>query len=323
METRRSFLRKGIIAGIALMIPGCLSRCAREAKPLKRKDPRRGLVMWYSQTGHTERHGRLIAKCWEKEGLQVDTGDYRKIDVSKLSVYDIIAIGTPVFYYDTPVNVREWIKKLPCLDGTAVAAFVTFGGPEGNQHNAATTLLELFADRGGVPVDLGSFMNMSSFPVAEWDGKGQREHRHLPDEKTYESVRLFARRSLEKTRKGEAMETDRWVTLREIAAYFPAAGATKLFYRNHQIDRKKCIQCGTCTDKCPAGAIDISTFSVNRSACVLCFGCFNNCPVQAVQMEASGKKLYNFPEFLKRNGITIKEPPELALADNDKNGRKS
>jgi formate hydrogenlyase subunit 6/NADH:ubiquinone oxidoreductase subunit I len=33
---------------------------------------------------------------------------------------------------------------------------------------------------------------------------------------------------------------------------------------------------------------------------VACFGCLNNCPADAVVMEYTGKRLYGFPEYLKK-----------------------
>ena len=52
---------------------------------------------------------------------------------------DLIVMGSPVFYYDVPGYVKNYIRSWPDLNRTPVAAYVTFGGPEGNQHNAAAT----------------------------------------------------------------------------------------------------------------------------------------------------------------------------------------
>ena len=37
-------------------------------------------------------------------------------------------IGSPVFYYDTPDFVKDFIQFLPDISGIPVAAYVTFGG---------------------------------------------------------------------------------------------------------------------------------------------------------------------------------------------------
>ena len=83
--------------------------------------------------------------------------------------------------------------------------------------------------------------------------------------------------------------------------------------QEHSIVKEKCIECGTCVEKCPAHAIDLAAFPVDRDACVLCFGCINNCPAQAVHMEYSGERVIGYRDFMKRKNLIIKEPEELSL----------
>jgi Fe-S-cluster-containing hydrogenase component 2 len=62
---------------------------------------------------------------------------------------------------------------------------------------------------------------------------------------------------------------------------------------------------------CPVGAIHPEKQFVDRDKCIACFGCLNNCPADAVVIEYRGKRLYGFPEYLKRRKITILEPAEF------------
>jgi len=313
METRKTFIKKATVVTAAMMIPGCASRCTKgSVEKIKTKNPKKGLVLWYSQSGNTKRYALLITKIWEQQGLKVDAMEYREIKMESLPEYDIIMIGAPVYYYDTPDNVREWLEKIPCINGTAVCSFVSYGGPEGNQHNAATTILEMLADKGGIPVGIDYYMNMSSAPFPEWDGPGQMEHKHLPDEDTFKRVRDYAVLCIENTKADKALETDRRFAIREIWTYIPLIGMSKLYFGDHYIDKEKCINCGICEKVCPAGAISPSFQEVKSGKCLLCFGCFNNCPEQAVVMTVGGNELYNFSEFLKRNNITINEPEEFS-----------
>lgn len=82
MDTRRDFIRKTAIAGAALCLPATLMREGQAAYPeLKTRNPKKTLVLWHSQTGQTRRYARLI--------------------------------GTPVFYYDIPANVSDWLETIP------------------------------------------------------------------------------------------------------------------------------------------------------------------------------------------------------------------
>jgi len=320
MENRRTFLKKGALAAAAVAapsLPGCVdTRTIRAGANMKTRTVKRVQVLWFSQTGYTRRHGRLLAATLEKTGITVTSGRLKDADPATLSAADLLVVGSPVFYYDTPETVKNWIRRLPPLSGTPVAAYVTFGGPEGNQHNAACSILQELAEKGGVPVGMGAFMNMSSFPLA-WAGGEVHEKtwmsRHLPDEKTYAAVRRFSREVVSRVEKGAVLEVSRRITLREMATFLGPVWWTKKFVDKHCIDQDRCIGCGTCEDVCPAGAIDPGSFTVDRDACVLCFGCINNCPADAVHMEYGGERVIGYRAFLRQKGLVVKEPRELEV----------
>ena len=68
---RRGFLVGSTAVALSLAVPGCVSANVVKARgALKKKAPEKACVLWYSQTGHTERYGKLIARCWEKEGQE-------------------------------------------------------------------------------------------------------------------------------------------------------------------------------------------------------------------------------------------------------------
>ncbi|MCP4131947.1 MAG: 4Fe-4S dicluster domain-containing protein [bacterium] len=316
MDTRRSFLKKSSLTVAALALPGMEPLLAREYKPMKEGKPKKGLVVWYSQTGNTERDGKVIAGTWKKLGLEVDAVDYRTFDKSTLPNYDIIAFGSPVYYYEVPANFQYWLKSIPNIDGIPVTSYVTFGGKGGNQHNTACTLLELAADKGGVPIGMSMFGNMPTFSITWSYGSVERvlKFKHLPSEKTYERVREYASQMLTQVNERKTHEIDTDLDFRGLIKGNKSIIGTKFFIGKHTIDKEKCIGCGTCVKMCPVKAIDLPKYSVNTGRCIACLGCVNNCPAQAVDMEFMGKKVYGYYEFLKRNNIVVKEPEEAREA---------
>lgn len=58
-----------------------------------------------------------------------------------------------------------------------------------------------------------------------------------------------------------------------------------------QVDAAKCVQCGTCDDICPTGAIQVkadgSRYVVSPAACINCAQCLTNCPYGAIYEEVS------------------------------------
>jgi ferredoxin/flavodoxin len=312
MDTRREFIKKSAVASTVLCLPVTLTRESRAAYPnLKTRNPQRALVLWYSQTGQTRRYARLIGCILKGKGLAIDVRDMQEFDKNGLTNYDLIIVGTPVFYYDTPANVREWLEIIPSIQGTPVAAFVSFGGPEGNQHNASCHILNLLADKGGVPVGRDAFRNIPSYPTPKWNSPNQISGQYLPNAATFDQVRHFTTDILERIKHGETVSVNYEFAFREGLRALPLVWLNKKAISKHTVDTQKCIGCQTCARKCPTKAINPSRQMVDRDKCLACFGCLNNCPAEAVVMEYRGERLYGFPEYLKRNKITIMEPPEF------------
>ena len=281
---------------------------------MKSNGIKKAAVLWYSQTGNTQKCGKVLAKSLEKKGITVNYGDMRNFDKTKITDVDLIVIGSPVYYYDTPDYVKDFIQSLPDLKGVPVASFVTLGGPEGNQHNAACSILEGLAQKNGVPVGLKSFMSISSYPLsfkAKEKSLKTKQNTILPDRKTYKSVREYAGFVKSKVEKGNASEFKKTLTLREFSTFFGPEWWTKQFVDNHSIIEQKCAQCGVCVEKCPTGSIDLDAFSINTTTCVLCFGCLNNCEYQAVNMEYKKERLIGFHQYLEKNNLKFQLPVEL------------
>lgn len=280
---------------------------------MKGNKVKRGLVVWYSQTGNTGRIGKLIAAVWRKAGIKVDSGDYRDLVNINPADYDVIAAGSPVYYYEVPENFRKWINGISAVDGTPVASFVTFGGEGGNQHNTAYSILDLFSRKGGVPAGMGLFGAMSAFSPTWSSGNGERvlKYRDQPDENVYSEVRKYAAEIIQRVKEGSPFNAEDEFSFRDYISGGLSIGATKLLITGHKVNRDKCIGCGTCVRKCPADAIFPEKGQVDTDLCIACFGCVNNCPAEAVEMKFMGKKVSGFNDFLKRNGVVIREPEEI------------
>lgn len=319
-ESRRQFLKQcltGCAVGLVTIAASGMSADAfagRPQRPIVKTNPKRALVIWNSQTGHTRRIGRIIRHTWQKAGLAVTGSDYRNIAAETLNQYDLIAIGTPVHYADVPVNLRDWIKTLPRIEGASVAAFVTYGGNGNGQHNTACGLLERMAEIGAASAGMGLFSNMSTFAPTWSTGNVRRilAFRDRPNEKTYQQARTFAETLLIDVAQGRTFTIKRELGLDSLVGMLPQMAITKLMITNHHIDSDLCIRCGICIGSCPADAILLEPASVDAKRCIACIACVNNCPTQAMKMNFLGKPVYGFKEFLKRHQIEIVEPPEIS-----------
>ncbi len=313
-HTRRDCLIRGTVLALAGtgVIDGCTHLVPRYAA-LKTTNPRRAAVIWFSQTGHTRTIGKLIAYVLRAESLNVIEGDYRQFDASSLPAFDFIIAGSPVFYYRVPVNFRQWLSRIPPLDGIPAAAFVTFGGAGHNQHNTAFELLECLAERGALPLCIDMFSHMSAFAPTWSTGREARilRYRDLPNDTTFEAARAFARRALSIVRERQDVHVESRIAFWQLLKHMDLPWWTKLFCSKHAINRDNCIQCGKCEEVCPVGAVSYRDVRVDRSRCVFCMGCVNNCPTGAMEMTYAGSEVYGYREFLRRNNITLRVPLEL------------
>jgi len=123
-----------------------------------------------------------LAKTLNKKGIKVVHGDLRDIDISMIPTVDLIVIGSPVFYYDTPDIVKGFIQSLPDISGIPVAAYVTFGGPEGNQHNAGCSILEGLVKKKGRTSESKRTLTLREFSTyfgPEWWTKLTVDNHHI------------------------------------------------------------------------------------------------------------------------------------------------
>jgi len=314
---RRTLLVAAAAAGALAAMPWTLRRLGPGAQRDVRippATPRRAAVLWFSQTGHTRRVGRLLARLWEQQGLEVAASDYRAFDGATLPGFDLVAVGSPVNYFEAPGHLRDWLAALPPLADVRAAAWATFGGEGGNPWNAAAGVLAGLEERGARPLGLDLFGNMSAFAPTWSLGNEARilAYRHLPDASTWAAVRRFAADVLRRAREGTGVVVSREWNTSELVKGTPSVEGTKLLMGGHAVDAAACLGCGTCVAGCPVGAIAPATRAVDTTRCVACLGCVNTCPAGAMKLTFLGKPVYGFGELLKRNGIAIAEPPELA-----------
>jgi flavodoxin/NAD-dependent dihydropyrimidine dehydrogenase PreA subunit len=86
----------------------------------------KSIVVYFSQTGNTEKVGKAIAAGIEQVTGQCDATEIRKVSPRGLKDYDLIGIGSPVFG-QCPDNVLEFGRQLKFVGGKHAFAFCTHG----------------------------------------------------------------------------------------------------------------------------------------------------------------------------------------------------
>jgi len=163
------------------------------------------LVTYFSRTGNTEK----VAQVVHDELLGSHAAEMRKlkdIDVSALSGYDVVFLGSPIHAGGLADPVKEFLGKLPVNPGFALAGLVTHASDVYSKENYEKGLeaLESAAKDKGIK-HLGCFDCQGKLELAirpmvqealglsdeEWAKRMGETDKH-PDEKDLKNAKEFA-----------------------------------------------------------------------------------------------------------------------------------
>lgn len=60
--------------------------------------PKQGLILYYSESGNTQRMAKAIAEAMRSSATDVTVEDVGKFDISLLPNYDGIVLGSPTYF---------------------------------------------------------------------------------------------------------------------------------------------------------------------------------------------------------------------------------
>lgn len=87
------------------------------------------LVLYYSQSGNTEKMANQVAEGAKNGGADVELSYH--IDAEDLSDFDAIIVGSPTYHHDMPLEIKRLFEdasgKGVNLKGKVGAAFGSFG----------------------------------------------------------------------------------------------------------------------------------------------------------------------------------------------------
>jgi flavodoxin/Pyruvate/2-oxoacid:ferredoxin oxidoreductase delta subunit len=246
------------------------------------------LMVYFSQTGSTEQVAGKISAGLRGAGWDVDLHNMNGERPPDVGGYDLLGIGSPVYYFRPPFNVSAYLGSLPALKGLPVFIFVTHGALRFDGANPIRRALALrgarevgyFQARGpdlfvgylkegylfspGHPVaaELAGAERFGRDVAAHAEGKGYaRPENDRPAPFIYRLERFL---------------TGRWF-------------ARNVYSRLFRVNKGKCTACGVCIKLCPSG--NITEGKGRRPVwgrdCLLCLTCELRCPEEAVTSPAS------------------------------------
>jgi flavodoxin len=162
------------------------------------------LVLFYSETGNTERIAKTIYNALPDEKRLINIKD---LDINALNNCDLIFFGCPVHANSVPKAVKSFLKDLPDNLTSKIASFITYGVPDkAFYENCLSTLSKSFQKKS-IEV-LGEFHCLGKhsaidtlakfFPDKVNDAKKSDSH---PDETDLKAAKKFALDIIKKCKK--------------------------------------------------------------------------------------------------------------------------
>jgi ferredoxin len=234
-------------------------------------------LVYFSPTGTTQKIVRAIAR-----GLGPGTAE--EIDITKpaarirplqTSENDLLIIGVPVYVGRVPAIVLPWLKAIEAHDTRAVCV-VLYGNR--TYEDALLELKNIVTKCGCTAVAGCAFLGEHSFsdagtPIAE--GRPDAGDLRLADE--------FGKKIREQI---QSVSPASPVPEVKIPGQYPYRGDSRLWTEDFIEVSDACTQCGTCANKCPAGAVDPDDARrIDAKLCISCCACIRYCPEHARSMK--------------------------------------
>ncbi len=270
----------------------------------------KGIVVYYSGTGNTKKIAKAIHRGMKTVMEKADIASISEINPGELKKYDLIGIGSPIWYFRETANTRLFINSMPKLDGKLCFVFCSHGAsPSGIFFSMVPALQKKGLTIIGDADWYGSCYQVLHAPKPYFtDGH--------PDAIDLKEAEVFGREIAEKAKKIAAGDKSLIPDLKEVARerstfrpfalgnpfpdkdgrkgdLSPEAGPPPKPDRS--INMSKCTypKCTICVDNCPAKAIDFSKDTPEiRKSCLNCSLCDRICPNEAIGVP---------PEAMKRH----------------------
>jgi Ferredoxin len=259
-------------------------------------------IFFYSGVGST----RLVAKIYNSIFIQqkIITKLHSMEEITDINIvfdYDILIIGTPVYHGNISIIVKNFIDRLPSLQGKRVFLFATCGlYPANCLHQFAKKLQEKAPTIIG-----GNWYKMPAsdaqiiFPKLKYFAQPTKQlYKKIAKDCDY-LLRISSRFST--YRQWKVKKFNLYGLLNLPNEFFALKFKNKI-----RVDKEKCIRCQKCVIHCPLNGFtqdctDMTIF--NQQNCENCYRCIHHCPVSALSINKKPIQKLDadfFRELLKR-----------------------
>jgi len=241
------------------------------------------LIIYFSQTGNTRQIAERIHDGIARVTGQCDIRPLSDIDNKSLLDYDLVGLGSPVFYYKEPFHVRDFIESLPELSDRHWFIFCTHGNVIGNFFSSVADLL-----KKKKAIVIGYHNSYANITVPYYPRPSYTSGH--PDAYDLEQAEAFGREMAERSPKITGpdsglipepgpVSSEEWIQ----DSHRMTQKALKKVMPKFSLNIETCIRCHQCEDDCPVHGIDVeSDPPVLQEPCIFCLRCVNICPTASI-----------------------------------------
>lgn len=255
----------------------------------------RGSIYYYSSTGNTELACEAIV-------ASLPAVDFQLVDVTQQTGPaqvdgDLIGFATWADYWNPPQRMKTFMEEMLSSSGVPAFVFNTFGAM--SWRTLAT--LQQWAEAKGFHVAAGhSLHTPQSFLPLIKRGQGFEKAPNAKELAAFSSFTTRLAGVAETLAAGGDVPTLRPGMMRFLPAF--SRTHSRGVMGEKYVDETACIECGTCRDRCPYGAIGLSPKPVfDQSRCYGCWACYSHCPTNAIYT----KKIRGVPQYAKPNDALL------------------
>jgi flavodoxin/NAD-dependent dihydropyrimidine dehydrogenase PreA subunit len=259
------------------------------------------LIICFSQTGNTKKIAEKICSGITEKGHRCKIADIKVADLTRSADYDLIGIGTPVFYYREPVNIKNLIISMEKGEGKHCFIFCTHGSIIGNTFYYMKDELT----RRGYEV-IGAFDTYAESSL-QFYPEVMHTAKH-PDEEEIIKAEKFGMKICDISKKIKNGESSLIPEFKLIDDTWWFKDSEMLKQENLRqlfpkfiINPDKCTMCMLCQDNCPADAVNMEAEppEFQKPGCIFCLFCQKICPEGAIETDWSIVSEFTRPNLKK------------------------
>ena len=221
--------------------------------------------IYFSPTGTTQRVINEIGNQFlgEKHTRDLLLSPFQ--DELALEGDDVVIVGVPVYSGRVPEICLESLSLLKGNKTPAIIA-VVYGNRE--YEDALLELKDILEKNGFIVIAAGAFIGQHSIVSKVASGR--------PDQEDLKEIAEFGQACVKKI----AFFSDASQESVSVKGSFPYRDRGMVPFHPQASDA--CIECGTCAEVCPTGAISPNDpHTVDEKICIACGACIKNCTVGA------------------------------------------